>query len=234
MLLKALEKASEVTWGVCYLVWWSSAQTELTLFHCGHIPVTNFTKPQIDTLPHHSASHQQPDHDLLTQGGRINKEGKFHLAVLRISNLSTGLHYLHLHFRAFSRRFCPKRLTVIYTYIDTMMAVAVKLDADQYIRSSLGFSFLPKDTLKCRPEDSNQWPSDKSNQFYLYSPESQSHCLNGLHNLYSERHPLSLDALATRIEGQTKDNKMLALPLSHSRPLREIKDPVASVSTNPI
>lgn len=69
MLLKALEKASEVSWGVCYVVWWSSAQTESTMFHHGHISVTNFTKPKIDTLPHHSASHQQPDHDLLTQGG---------------------------------------------------------------------------------------------------------------------------------------------------------------------
>ena len=33
----------------------------------------------------------------------------------------------------------------------------------------------------------------KSNQFYLYSPKSQSHCLSGLYNLYSEQHPLSLD-----------------------------------------
>ena len=33
----------------------------------------------------------------------------------------------------------------------------------------------------------------KSNQFYLYSPKSQSHCLNGLYSLYSEQHPLSLD-----------------------------------------
>ena len=31
----------------------------------------------------------------------------------------------------------------------------------------------------------------ESNQFYLYS--SKSHCLNGLYNLYSEWHPLSLD-----------------------------------------
>ena len=29
--------------------------------------------------------------------------------------------------------------------------------------------------------------------FYFYSLESQSHCLSGLYNLYSERHPLSLD-----------------------------------------
>ena len=34
----------------------------------------------------------------------------------------------------------------------------------------------------------------KSNQFYLHSPKLQSHCHNGLYNLYSERHPLSLDS----------------------------------------
>ena len=34
----------------------------------------------------------------------------------------------------------------------------------------------------------------KSNQFYLYSPKSQSHCLNGLYSLYSEQHPLSFDS----------------------------------------
>ena len=33
----------------------------------------------------------------------------------------------------------------------------------------------------------------KSNKFYLYTPKSQAHCLNGLYNLYSERHPLPLD-----------------------------------------
>ena len=32
--------------------------------------------------------------------------------------------------------------------------------ADQQIRSSLGFSILPKDTSKCRPGESNQQPSD--------------------------------------------------------------------------
>ena len=30
-----------------------------------------------------------------------------------------------------------------------------------------------------------------SNQFYLYSQKLQSHCLSGLYNLYSDRHPLS-------------------------------------------
>lgn len=29
----------------------------------------------------------------------------------------------------------------------------------------------------------------KSSQLYLYGPKSQSHCFNGLYDLYSERHP---------------------------------------------
>ena len=32
----------------------------------------------------------------------------------------------------------------------------------------------------------------RSNQFYLYSPKSHSHCPNELYNLYSEKHPLSV------------------------------------------
>ena len=42
---------------------------------------------------------------------------------------------------AFRRRSCPKQLTVIHT----LMAVAAMQGADQHIRSSLGFSILPKD-----------------------------------------------------------------------------------------
>ena len=34
------------------------------------------------------------------------------------------LFFIYLHFRALSRRFCPKRPTVIHTYIHTLMAVA--------------------------------------------------------------------------------------------------------------
>ena len=60
----------------------------------------------------------------------------------------------------FSRRFCPKQLTVIHTYIYTLMAVAAVQGADQHIRSSLGFSVLPKDTSTCRPGESSQRPSD--------------------------------------------------------------------------
>ena len=49
----------------------------------------------------------------------------------------------------FSRHFCPKRLTVIHTM----------QGADQHIRSSVGFGFLPKVNLTCRAGQSNQQPS---------------------------------------------------------------------------
>ena len=64
-------------------------------------------------------------------------------------------------FRAFNRRFCPKRLTLIHIYIHRL-AVAAMQDADQHIRSSLGFSILPGDALTCRAWESNQWPSDNT------------------------------------------------------------------------
>ena len=73
----------------------------------------------------------------------------------------------HLHFRAFSRRFRPKRLTVIHT----LMAVAAMQRADQHIRNSLGFSNIPKDTLSCRPGESNQQPSE--NKMLDLPPEPQ-------------------------------------------------------------
>ena len=64
--------------------------------------------------------------------------------------------WINLHFKAFSGHFCPKRLTVIYT----LMVVVPMQDADQLIWSRSGFSILPKDTLTCRPGDSNQRSSD--------------------------------------------------------------------------
>ena len=69
-------------------------------------------------------------------------------------------HWSHLHLRAFSECLCPKRLTVIQTYFHTLMVVAAMQGADQHIRSSLGFSILPKDTLACNPGESNQRLSD--------------------------------------------------------------------------
>ena len=68
---------------------------------------------------------------------------------------------LHLHFRAFIRVFCPKRLTVTHTYIHTLMAVAAMQGADQHVRSSLGLSILGKNTWTCRPRpgESNQRPA---------------------------------------------------------------------------
>ena len=45
-----------------------------------------------------------------------------------------------------SEAFNQKGLTVIHTYIHTLMSVAAMQSADQHIRSSLGFSILLKDT----------------------------------------------------------------------------------------
>ena len=47
--------------------------------------------------------------------------------------------------------------------------------------------------LEEREKQAIQIDQISSNQFYLYSPKLQSHCLNGLYNLYSEPYPLSLD-----------------------------------------
>ena len=60
--------------------------------------------------------------------------------------------------RPFGRHFCMKRLTLTRT----LMAVAAMQGANQHIRSSLGFSTLPKDTSTCRPGESNQRPSDNN------------------------------------------------------------------------
>ena len=54
----------------------------------------------------------------------------------------------------------------------------------------------------------------KSNQICWYSPKSQSHCLNGLYNLHSERHPLSSDppfkwGTTCRVDGKTNDGRNL-------------------------
>lgn len=54
----------------------------------------------------------------------------------------------------FIRHFCPKWLSVIHT----LMVVAAIRGAD--IRSSLEFSILLKDTSICKPEESNQRPSN--------------------------------------------------------------------------
>ena len=63
-------------------------------------------------------------------------------------------------FRTFSWCFCPKRLTVIHTYIHTLLAVAAMQDTDHHIRSSWGFNILSEDTLTCRSGESNQQTSN--------------------------------------------------------------------------
>ena len=54
--------------------------------------------------------------------------------------------YFTFTFRAF-RHFCPKRLTVIHTYIHTLMVVAAMRSADQHIRSSLRVRYLAQGHL---------------------------------------------------------------------------------------
>ena len=56
-----------------------------------------------------------------------------------------------------SRRFCPKWLTVNYTYIHTLMAVAAMQGADQHIRRSWGSVSCPR-TLQ--HADQGNRPSD--------------------------------------------------------------------------
>ena len=45
-------------------------------------------------------------------------------------------------------------------FVQSDLAVDAIQGADQHIRSSLGFSILPKDISTCRPGESNQGPSD--------------------------------------------------------------------------
>ena len=63
------------------------------------------------------------------------------------------------------------KATYSNSYIHTLMAMAAMQGADQCIRSSLGFSILPKDTSTWRPGESNQQPSDNM----LAQPLSHSH-----------------------------------------------------------
>ena len=58
---------------------------------------------------------------------------------------------VHLHSGHLSDFFRPKWLTVIHT----LTAMAAMQGADQHIRSSLGFSILPKDTSTRRPGEWN-------------------------------------------------------------------------------
>ena len=61
------------------------------------------------------------------------------------------------------------KTTYSNSYIHTLMVVAAMQGADQHIRSSLGFSILPKDTWTCRPGELNQRCSD--NETLVSAPE---------------------------------------------------------------
>ena len=68
---------------------------------------------------------------------------------------------VHLHFAFLGiYQMVFYKMTCSNSYIHTLMAVAAMQGADQHIRSSLGFSILPKDTLTCRPGELNQQPSN--------------------------------------------------------------------------
>ena len=82
-------------------------------------------------------------------------------------------------FAAFSRHPCPKWLTVIHTFIHMLMVVAAMQGADQqHIRSSLGFSILPKDTLTHRPGGSNQMTISYSACVHTLAESPESWCGN--------------------------------------------------------
>ena len=70
-----------------------------------------------------------------------------------VAEISTKVSMLQLHLLD---AICPRWLTVIHTYIHTLMVVAAMQGADQHIRSSLGFSILPKDGSTCRSGESNR------------------------------------------------------------------------------
>ena len=72
-----------------------------------------------------------------------------------------------------------KWLSVIHTYSHTLMAVAAMQAADWHIRSSLGFSILPKDTWTCRPGELNQQDNNKA----MVVPLSHSrYCIKNVSN----------------------------------------------------
>ena len=75
----------------------------------------------------------------LVQNFKVQNTNEWHEHSERKSN--NRLQHLHL-----ADTLCPKRLKVIHTYIDTLMAVAAMQGANQHIGSNLPFSILPKDT----------------------------------------------------------------------------------------
>ena len=90
---------------------------------------------------------------------------------------------LHLHFRAFSRGFCPKRLTVIHTDIHTLMAVAAMQGVDQHIRSSLGDQYLAQGHFA----DQGNQTSDLliTRLWNMYFPLQLTWSNTGLQNIHS-------------------------------------------------
>ena len=78
-----------------------------------------------------------------------------------VCSIFTYLHLVH------SDVLCLKQITAMYTYIHTVMAVTAVQGDNQRIRSSLGFSILPKDSLTCRPRG-NRTSSLPITRHWLY------------------------------------------------------------------
>ena len=78
----------------------------------------------------------------------------------------------------FSRHFCPDQLTVFFFFffLHTLY---------QHIRSSFGFSILPKHILTCRPGELNQQPSVNKTPALppSHSPPEQT---SGIQELFSQ------------------------------------------------
>ena len=75
-----------------------------------------------------------------------NITGTIYKASVRSFKCDVHLHFYFLHFTAFSRCFCPKRLTVIHTYIHTMVVAAMQVkssfDTPVHVTQIVIFSYV--------------------------------------------------------------------------------------------
>ena len=85
------------------------------------------------------------------------------------------------------------RVTDSNSYIHTLMVVAAMQGADQHIRSSLGFSILPKDTSTWRPGELNQRPVTFKNRTLL--------CLVAPGDVWERKDPITVSCPRTLQHG---------------------------------
>ena len=103
------------------------------------------------------------------------------------------------------------------------MPVTAIQGADQHMRSRLGFSIMPKDTSKCRPGQSNQWPSDNKLlplplNHSRPEPELFFFCLNLIHEKVTE-HRLQNNCLYNNMshEGRRTVTQRILIVMLSSR-----------------